>query len=310
MSEPLFILNHITKVYRTHEHAFLPGLGSLFDQARDFENFRTSLSIKKVLSAYRDLKGTMHVKREEFRRRDSLAERARFFRELIYKEDEFAVTALVHVDLTISSGDFSALAGPSGSGKSTLLNIIATLEEPTDGQVLFEGRDLEGLNEDERAEFRLRNLGFVFQAFNLIPVLSAYENIEYALILKGISSSERTARVREALRFVDLTDCAYRRPQRLSGGQQQRVAIARALAVDPKLILADEPTANLDSKTAAQILDLMEKTNREKGTTFLFSSHDSLILDRARRVVHLRDGEIIRNEIRSPGPVGAPASSN
>lgn len=297
MSEfPLITLTEVTKVYRTQEHAFLPGLGDLFEKARDLNHLKENLSMKKVIAAYQEIKGTVQNKREEFRRKDSLVERAKFLREMIYKEDEFAVSALLNVSLSVFSGEFSALAGPSGSGKSTLLNIVATLEEPTDGTVIFEGRDLVGLQEDARAEFRLQNLGFVFQAFNLIPVLSAYENIEYALILKRVPSGERRPRVLEALQFVGLSDCAHRRPARLSGGQQQRVAIARALAVHPKLILADEPTANLDSKTATQILDLMEKTNREKGTTFLFSSHDPLILGRARRVIYLRDGEIVREE--------------
>ncbi|MBI4669855.1 MAG: ABC transporter ATP-binding protein [Elusimicrobia bacterium] len=224
---------------------------------------------------------------------------------MIVKEDEFAVSALLDINLGFESGDFAAVAGPSGSGKSTLLNIIASLEQPTYGRVAFEGRNLEELGEDERAEFRRYNLGFVFQAFNLIPVLSALENIEYALILKGMKQEERRLRAREALNFVSLADCAHRRPAKLSGGQQQRVAIARALAAQPKLILADEPTANLDSKTAVVILDLMEKINREKNTTFIFSSHDPLILSRARRVIHLRDGVVVEDTVKGQGRLPA-----
>ncbi|MBI2070547.1 MAG: ABC transporter ATP-binding protein [Elusimicrobia bacterium] len=263
------------------------------------DNLREIFSTKNLLHVYREIRGTVEHAREELKHKDSIAERAKYLRELIYREDEFAVTALVDINLSFESGEFSAVAGPSGSGKSTLLNIVATLEQPTFGKIVFQGRDLEDLSEDDRAEFRLQNLGFVFQAFNLIPVLSAFENIEYALILKRIPREERRARAKEALAFVGLSDCSHRRPNKLSGGQQQRVAIARALAVHPKLILADEPTANLDSKTATQILDLMGQINREKGTTFIFSSHDPLVLSRARRVVHLRDGAIIKTDDRS-----------
>jgi putative ABC transport system ATP-binding protein len=217
---------------------------------------------------------------------------------------------VVGVSASFESGEFSALAGPSGSGKTTLLNLIAALEEPTDGRVLFDGRDLGSLSENEKARFRLENLGVIFQAFNLIPVLSAFENVEYALILRGVQGVERRRRSLEALAFVGLSDCTHRRPNKLSGGQQQRVAIARALAAGPKLILADEPTANLDSKTAASILDLMGKVNREKGTTFIFSSHDSLVLSRARRIVHLRDGMVETDESQDGNArtVGAAAS--
>ncbi|MBI4368652.1 MAG: ATP-binding cassette domain-containing protein [Elusimicrobia bacterium] len=292
----LLSIDKVTKIYRTSERAFIPGLADLYEKTRDLGDLRKTFSAKKLLSAYRDIKTVVESKAEEFRRKDSVLQRARFLRELIVKEDEFAVTALLNVSLDIRQGEFLALAGPSGSGKSTLLNIIASLEQPTYGQVLFEGRNLEDLSEDDRSDFRRLNLGFVFQAFNLIPVLSAYENIEYALILKEVSPPERRERVWEGLRYVGLENCAHRRPSKLSGGQQQRVAIARALAASPKLILADEPTANLDSKTAAGILDLMQKINRDRGTTFLFSSHDALILERARRVVHLRDGSILSDD--------------
>lgn len=296
---PLITLERVSRIYRASERVFLPGLGGFFEKAKDLDNIREVLSAKKLLSAYREVKSNFKETKKAFKNIAQFSDRAKFLRELIYKEDEFAVTALLNVSLTIDGGEFVAIAGPSGSGKSTLLNVIATLEEPSYGSVFFEGKDLNPLTEDERAEFRLKNLGFVFQAFNLIPVLSAFENIEYALILKGCSKEQRKAKTREALNFVGLSDCAHRRPNKLSGGQQQRVAIARALAVEPKVILADEPTANLDSKTAVSILDLMGKINKEKGTTFIFSSHDQLILSRARRVISLRDGAIVKEETKT-----------
>lgn len=294
----LLRLEKVTKIYHTSERAFLPGLGAFFEQAQDLNNLREALSFKKLLSAYRDLRGAMRQKRQEFLMRAGIHDRAQFLRGIIYKENEFAVTAVLDVSLTVENGEFAAIAGPSGSGKSTLLNLIATLEAPSYGRIYFQDQEINGLSEDERADFRLRHLGFVFQAFNLIPVLSAFENVEYALILKGLPFQARRERVRQALAYVGLSDCAHRRPARLSGGQQQRVAIARALAAQPRLILADEPTANLDSKTATSILDLMERINKEQLTTFIFSSHDPLVLSRARRVIHLRDGEIIRQENR------------
>ncbi|MBI4062782.1 MAG: ABC transporter ATP-binding protein [Elusimicrobia bacterium] len=316
MSEFLVVLRHVTKIYKTHERALLPGLGDLFEKAKDVDSFRALFSKSNIFQAYQGIRETFEAKREEFFHKDSLTERAKFLRELVFKEDELAVSALLDISTEFESGEFAAIAGPSGSGKSTLLNIVGSLEEPTFGQVIFEGRNLEEIREDDRAEFRRRNLGFIFQAFNLIPVLSAFENVEYALILKGVPGDLRRSRTREALRYVGLEDCMHRRPVRLSGGQQQRVAIARALAVDPKLILADEPTANLDSKTAVAILDLMEKINRDKGTTFIFSSHDSMILSRARRVISLRDGAIVGIDHKKTGsvpgietpPLGRPAA--
>jgi len=299
MSNPLITLERVTRIYRTSEKVFLPGLGDLFDRARDLNHARDTLSAKKLLGAYRDLKENLEDKKQALHKMGNMADRAKFLKELIYTEDEFAVTALLNVSLVINQGEFTSIAGPSGSGKSTLLNIIATLEEPSFGSVQFLDQDLTHLKEDERAEFRLRNLGFVFQAYNLIPVLSAFENIEYALILKGIPSNVRRKRTEEVLKYVGLEDCTHRRPNKLSGGQQQRVAIARALAVEPKLILADEITANLDSKTAISILTLMEQINKEKGTTFIFSSHDPLVLSRARRVIYLRDGEILKEELKT-----------
>ena len=209
------------------------------------------------------------------------------------------VPALKSVSLTVDRGEFSALAGPSGSGKSTLLNIIGTLDRPTRGQVLFEGRPVSSLPAEELSDFRLRSLGFVFQAYNLIPVLSALENVEYPLVLRGMPADERRRAALEALRWVGLESMADRRPDLLSGGQQQRVAVARSIVHRPALVLADEPTANLDSKTGAALLDLMEALNREHGITFLFSSHDPAVLSRARRVVNIHDGELKGEELRA-----------
>ncbi len=203
------------------------------------------------------------------------------------------VAALSRLSLSFSRGEFTAIAGPSGSGKSTLLNIIGTIDAPTEGEVLYEGRNVSALSADASADFRLRGLGFIFQAYNLIPVLTAEENVEYPLVLQGVTKAERRARAREALGWVGLQDLGERRPDKLSGGQQQRVAVARAIAHRPMVVLADEPTANLDSKTAAQLLDLMLGLNKEHGITFIFSSHDPAVLSRARRVVHIRDGCLV-----------------
>ena len=209
------------------------------------------------------------------------------------------VAALKGVDLAIARGEFTALAGPSGSGKSTLLNLIGTLDQPTKGTVSYDGRVVSGLSIDELSDFRLRSLGFVFQSYNLIPVLTAAENVEYPLVLQGVEPEKRRKMAHDALRMVGLDQFAQRRPDLLSGGQQQRVAVARAIVHRPSLVLADEPTANLDSKTGAQLLDLMEGLNRDHGVTFLFSSHDGAVLERARRVVRLQDGELKADEVRS-----------
>jgi len=208
------------------------------------------------------------------------------------------VAALRGVDLKIARGEFSALAGPSGSGKSTLLNLIGTLDRPTKGTVSYDGHVVSTLDVDPLSDFRLRSLGFVFQAYNLIPVLTAAENVEYPLVLQGMDPGERRSLALEALKWVGLTEYSERRPDLLSGGQQQRVAVARAIVTRPSLVLADEPTANLDSKTGAQLLDLMEGLNRDHGITFLFSSHDGAVLERARRVVRLQDGELMSDEAR------------
>ncbi|MFC1679956.1 ABC transporter ATP-binding protein [Elusimicrobiota bacterium] len=203
-----------------------------------------------------------------------------------------SVTALRQISLEFFRGEFSAIAGPSGSGKSTLLNIIGTLDSPTRGEIIYEGRKVTNLGEDHLADFRLRSLGFVFQAFNLIPVLTALENVEYVLALQGVPREERLERAREALRWVGIEAQSDRRPDLLSGGQQQRVAVARAIVHRPIVVLADEPTANLDSKTAESLLALMMGLNEDHGVTFLFSSHDPRVLSSARRIVSIRDGRI------------------
>jgi putative ABC transport system ATP-binding protein len=207
------------------------------------------------------------------------------------------VAALKGISLSITRGEFTALAGPSGSGKSTLLNMIGTLDRPTKGTVSYDGHVVSTLGVDALSDFRLRSLGFVFQAYNLIPVLTALENVEYPLVLQGVEAKERRQLAHEVLRWVGLETYAERRPDLLSGGQQQRVAVARAIVTRPSLVLADEPTANLDSKTGAQLLDLMQGLNRDHGITFLFSSHDGAVLERARRVVLLQDGELKSDEV-------------
>jgi putative ABC transport system ATP-binding protein len=209
------------------------------------------------------------------------------------------VAALNGVSLRVERGEFSALAGPSGSGKSTLLNLIGTLDQPTKGTVSYEGRVVSGLDRDSLSDFRLHALGFVFQSYNLIPVLTAEENVEYPLVLQGIVPAERRRLAQESLKLVGLEHFGNRRPDLLSGGQQQRVAVARAIVHRPSLVLADEPTATLDSKTGAQLLDLMQDLNANHGVTFLFSSHDHAVLERARRVVQLQDGELKSDEARS-----------
>jgi len=204
--------------------------------------------------------------------------------------------ALEDIDLVIDEGEFTALAGPSGSGKTTLLNLLGALDEPSSGQVRLDGENLADLAPAQLSELRLHKLGFIFQAYNLIPVFSAAENVEFVMELQGVPAAERRKRATELLAQVELEGLGDKRPLEMSGGQQQRVAVARALASRPRIILADEPTANLDSKTAIRLLDLMVGLNREGGTTFLFSSHDPLVLERARRRVWLRDGGIDRIE--------------
>jgi putative ABC transport system ATP-binding protein len=209
-----------------------------------------------------------------------------------YKEGALEVLALRGVDLDIAEGEFTALAGPSGSGKTTLLNIIGVLDKPTAGRVEVAGTDITRLDKGEAADFRLDQVGFIFQAYNLVPVLTALENAEFTLLLRGVPTAQRRATVTPLLERVGLADMMDRKPHELSGGQQQRVAVVRALATSPALILADEPTANLDSETSGGLLDLMLELNQELKTTFLFSTHDPAVIERARRVVRLLDGRV------------------
>ena len=218
-----------------------------------------------------------------------------------YRMGEVDVHALKGVDVSVEAGEFTVFAGPSGSGKSTLLNLIGLLDVPSQGQVLIEGRDTAKLPEAELGVLRSQRIGFIFQSFNLIPVLTAAENIELALRLSGdIPKAERAARVQQALADVGLEGLGDRRPSQLSGGQQQRVAVARALVKAPALVIADEPTANLDSKNSTAVLEIMARLNQERGATFLFSTHDPMVMEQARRVVHILDGEVKRIEERKP----------
>jgi putative ABC transport system ATP-binding protein len=210
----------------------------------------------------------------------------------VFGTGDLAVHALRGIDIDILPGDFATLAGPSGSGKTTLLNMIGALDAPTDGSITIDGQDLSGLSKGDLSDLRLRKVGFVFQAFNLIPVLSAAENIEFVLELQGVGREERRERARTALAEVGLNGMEHRRPSALSGGQQQRVAVARALISKPAIVLADEPTANLDSKTTAELVELMHGLNRELGTTFVIGTHDPRVMDHSRRHIELLDGRI------------------
>jgi putative ABC transport system ATP-binding protein len=214
----------------------------------------------------------------------------------VYRTGQVEVEALRGFDLTVKPGEFSVLAGPSGSGKSTLLNIIGALDIPTEGQVLIEGNDLSKLNAQQLSVLRRDRIGFVFQAYNLIPVLSGVENVEFILMIQGIDAATRRKRARDILDRVGLGDQMNRRPIDMSGGQQQRVAVARAIVSKPAIVLADEPTANLDSKTAGDLLDLMEELNEKQGITFIFSSHDRNVIERAHRLLSLQDGMIVKDE--------------
>ena len=203
------------------------------------------------------------------------------------------VNALGGIDLEVEKGEFICIAGPSGSGKTTLLNLIGCLDKPTSGKVFLDGDDVERLSDNKLSRLRAERIGFIFQAFNLIPVLSAFENIEYPLLLKGVPRGSRKKKVLAMLEEVELADFTRHRPNQLSGGQRQRVAIARALVTDPEMVLADEPTANLDSKTGEAIVDLMRKINQEMKSTFIFSTHDSMVMKYAHRMIRLQDGRII-----------------
>jgi len=214
----------------------------------------------------------------------------------IYNTKSIPVTALKAVNLTIAPGEFVAIVGPSGSGKTTLLNLIGGLDRPTSGQVIIEGRDLTAMKQSEIIDFRLQRIGFVFQAYNLIPVLTARENVEFIMLLQKRKKTERVKRSAELLKSVGLEDLMDRRPTELSGGQQQRVAVARALASIPAFVLADEPTANLDGASALNLLDIMEELNQQHKITFIFSTHDSRVVARAHRIITLEDGEIVKDE--------------
>jgi len=216
-----------------------------------------------------------------------------------FKQGESIVRAVDGVDLEIRPGEFTVLSGPSGSGKTTILNLIGALDSPTEGEVWVESRNLVNMSRAELSKFRRDRIGFVFQAYNLIPVLTAFENAEFILALQGLSLSERKERVFSLMNDFGLEGLENRRPDEMSGGQQQRIAIIRAIVTDPAIILADEPTANVDSKTVGIILDLMEKLNRQRQATFLFSSHDPQVTERARRIIHLKDGHVEKDERRN-----------
>ncbi|MBN1272374.1 MAG: ABC transporter ATP-binding protein [Candidatus Aminicenantes bacterium] len=218
--------------------------------------------------------------------------------EKTYKDNGLEVKAVRGIDLRLKSGEFTAVVGPSGSGKTTLLNIISGLDTATRGEVWLKGRLLSKMKKRELADFRRDNIGFIFQAYNLIPVLRVEENVEYIMLLQGVNKLERHKRVLEILDEVGLQGMGNRLPPKLSGGQQQRVAIARAMVSRPALILADEPTANLDSKTGGALLDMMKELNRKTGMTFLFSTHDNIVVERARRVITLQDGKILKDEVK------------
>jgi putative ABC transport system ATP-binding protein len=213
----------------------------------------------------------------------------------VYQIGKVETQALRGVNLSIVNGEFTALVGPSGSGKTTLLQMIGCLDQPTTGKVFINNKDVTTLNRNQRADMRRGTIGFIFQFFALIPTLTAYENVEMPLLLNGHSPSERKDRVMELLKAVDLTDRANNRPDQLSGGQQQRIAVARALAPNPKLILADEPTANLDTPNGKQVMDLMQRLNQETGVTFVYATHDPRVIGYAKRVVTLQDGVITKD---------------
>lgn len=211
-------------------------------------------------------------------------------------DDETLVKAVDHVSIEIERGEFTAIVGPSGSGKTTLLHLIGGLDNPTSGSVNLSGTNIAAMSGTALSDFRRDHIGFIFQAYNLIPVFSAEENIEYIMLLQGIDAAERKRRVTEILKQVGMEGLADRRPNKLSGGQQQRVAIARAMVSHPEIILADEPTANLDSKTGIALLDLMKELNERHNMTFVFSTHDEKIMKRASRLIHMQDGKIVLDE--------------
>jgi len=218
-----------------------------------------------------------------------------------YRSGEVEVRALKSLSLSIKRGEFTAIAGPSGSGKTTLLNIIGGLDTPSSGRVILAGKPINEMSGNELSDFRRDHIGFIFQSYNLIPVLTVKENIEYVMLLQGVPEQERSQRVKAILREVGLEGMDKRLPIQLSGGQQQRVAVARAMVSRPDIILADEPTANLDSATGAALLDMMSSLNEKSGMTFIFSTHDRMIMEKSRRLIMLRDGQIESDQLRSRG---------
>lgn len=216
----------------------------------------------------------------------------------VYQDGKVAVPALRGIDLSIQKGEFVAVAGPSGSGKTTLLNIIGGLDQPTKGSVFLEGKYLGQMSRGELSRIRLNRIGFIFQSYNLIPVLTAFENAEFVLLLQKRTAKERRQRVANLLEEVGLSGLEDRFPREMSGGQQQRVAIARSIVPEPALVLADEPTANVDSQTASELLDLMERLNQMKDVTFFFSTHDPAVMERARRLITLKDGRVERDTMK------------
>lgn len=216
-----------------------------------------------------------------------------------YGEGEIAVHALRGVDLSIEKGDFVAVAGPSGSGKSTMLNIMSGLDRPTSGQCHIGGTDITSLSSNALSKLRLEKVGFIFQAYNLLPVLTALENTEYVMMMQGVPAKKRSDKAKAILSRVGLEGKGDRFPHELSGGQQQRVAVARAIVSEPSLVLADEPTANLDSETGYALMDLMAELNQEKGTTFIFSTHDPKVMERSQEIIRLHDGQILSRDKES-----------
>ena len=210
-----------------------------------------------------------------------------------YKQGNVLVHALYDVSLCVEKGEFCALAGPSGSGKTTLLNLIGGLDNPNQGKIILDGETITGLSQSKLADIRLNKIGFVFQAYNIIPVLSARENVEYVMLMQGVPTKQRTQRARAVLDDVGLSGMHDRRPAELSGGQQQRVAVARALVSNPAIILADEPTANLDSQTGQGLLEMMARMNKQRKVTFIFSTHDQMVMGFSRRIIRLKDGMIV-----------------
>ncbi|MEA2042199.1 MAG: ABC transporter ATP-binding protein [Bacteroidota bacterium] len=213
-----------------------------------------------------------------------------------FDEGEIKVHAVRGIDLSFEKGEFAVVVGPSGSGKTTLMNLVGGLDDPTSGTVMVDGNNITELKPSEKTDFRMQHIGFVFQAYNLIPVLTAKENVEFVMQLQGKSKKERNKRATELLEAVGLGDRMDSRPSKLSGGQQQRVAVARALASKPKFVLADEPTANLDSKSTANLLEIMLELNKKENITFIFSTHDSRVVEKAKRIITIEDGKIKKDE--------------